>query len=179
MQTAIADLRQEHEAILSALDTLDRMEACLVAGVPVAPDEVSALLDWLRDFGDRCHHGKEEQLLFPAMVSAGVPERGGPVGVMLTEHELGRAQVRAMEAALRPDLDVRAFSAAARRYSALLRAHIAKENNVLFPMAERVLGELEWHALDEAFAQHEAKALAAGRPDALRGALDAIAAKYA
>jgi hemerythrin-like domain-containing protein len=113
------------------------------------------------------------------MVSAGVPERGGPVGVMLAEHELGREEVRAMAAAIQPRVQAEAFAAAAQRYSALLRAHIMKENNILFPMAERAIGELEWHALGEAFARHEVESLGAGRHEALRAALDALAARYA
>jgi hemerythrin-like domain-containing protein len=72
----------------------------------------------------------------------GIPEQGGPIGVMLHEHVLGRDCVgRMREASQAKPFDARTFADAARQYIALLRQHIFKENNVLFRMAERVMSE--------------------------------------
>jgi len=43
-------------------------------------------IGFLKEFADKCHHGKEEGLLFPALIQAGLPEKGGPIGVMLADH---------------------------------------------------------------------------------------------
>ncbi len=51
-------------------------------------------------FADQCHHGKEEDLLFPAMEAAGIPRESGPIGVMLEEHNIGRQYVRGMAEAV-------------------------------------------------------------------------------
>lgn len=129
-------LREEHRVILKALDVLDVARERLSAGEPVADAAWHALLDWLRASADARHHAKEEQVLFPAMLRAGVPGEGGPIDVMLEEHELGRSLVAAMRegpATLR--------AAAADRYVRLLRDHIDKENLVLFPLADDVLDE--------------------------------------
>ena len=139
-------LRNEHEVIQQVLDCLEELaeRAGTQAGMDV-PSAESAL-DFLASFADRCHHAKEEQLLFPALNARGMPRQVGPIAVMLHEHEVGRAAVAKMRAAVEDAKREaagapRRFAAAAREYVALLRDHIAKENGVLFPMADQMLGE--------------------------------------
>ena len=135
-------LRDEHAVILRALVLLERLGQGLEAGRPVD----RKLLTWLRDFfgsfADRCHHGKEEQVLFPALEQYGIPRERGPIGVMLDEHEEGRGFLQSMTQG-----DDRKTAEAIRGYTALLRAHIDKENNVLFPLAEQVLPQAEHERL--------------------------------
>jgi hemerythrin-like domain-containing protein len=175
---AIDDLMHEHEAILSALNILGDIDAKLNAGEPVDVGDVWAFIDFLKEFADKCHHGKEEGLLFPALVAAGMPERGGPVGVMLAEHVQGRQWIGDMEAAARPVLQPAAFSQAARGYAQLLQAHIRKENNILFPMAEQLLPAAQLDALFEAFEKHEATVIGPGRHDQLHRLLESLKARY-
>jgi hemerythrin-like domain-containing protein len=127
-------LRSEHRVILRALVLLEVAAARLSAGQPLRDGLWQELLDWLRTFADRNHHGKEEQYLFPALGEAGVPTQGGPVSVMLDEHTEGRVLLQAMGAG-----PVGRRVEAARRYGQLLRDHIDKENGVLLPLAETLL----------------------------------------
>ena len=146
--SATGTLRTEHEAILRMLDATEEVANQIERGSPVAAETLSGLLEFLRLFADRCHHGKEEDLLFPLLEQKGMPREGGPIGVMLLEHEQGRALIRRMatagEAFAGGDADsAGAWAAAARDYAALLRVHIDKENNILFMMAERILTDAE------------------------------------
>ncbi len=150
MKTATQTLRDEHVLILRALDVL---EAALERATPLSPGWWAQLLTWLRAFADQNHHAKEETGLFPALERAGVPREGGPIATMLAEHDEGRALIRAMDGA--PDEAARA--AAARRYVSLLRAHIAKENDVLFPMADAVLDDDGQRDLARAFEAADAR----------------------
>ncbi|MBI3031567.1 MAG: hemerythrin domain-containing protein [Candidatus Rokubacteria bacterium] len=143
---ATAVLRHEHEVFLRALALLERLGRGLEAGTPVDREALAWLIDFFRTFADRCHHTKEEQHLFPALERHGLPRDGGPVGVMLHEHELGRAYLRAMAAGDDPTV-----AEAIENYSALLRAHIDKENGILFPIAEQILGEEEQRVIVRAF----------------------------
>ena len=61
-------------------------------------EHFDGILEFLRVFVDKCHHGKEEDLLFPALIAGGVPKEG-PIAVMLHEHEMGRRYVKAMSEA--------------------------------------------------------------------------------
>jgi hemerythrin-like domain-containing protein len=142
-------LRDEHRVILRVLLCLETL-AERPAGDAGAEGLWAGVIRWLRDFADHNHHAKEENGLFPAMIKAGVPGRGGPIEIMLREHEDGRALLRAMEAGGPGER-----AAAARRYVALLRDHIAKENDVVFPLADSALDERDHAELSRQFAGAE------------------------
>lgn len=133
-------LMAEHrniERVLGALETaVDKLEA----GEVVRPSFFGDATTFIREYADGCHHRKEEDVLFRAMVQAGMPKDGGPIGVMLAEHEQARAYTRTMRegAARWQEGDPSAQEAvcrAARAYAALLREHIMKEDEILFPLA--------------------------------------------
>lgn len=134
-------LVDEHDHILYALDVLELAVGHLDAGKPVTAGQLTTLVTFFRRYADACHHAKEEQVLFPALTAAGMPEQGGPVAVMLAEHVEGRSFVSRMANVLDDDLDAgrRDFVDAARAFSMLLRDHIRKENEVLFQIGRGVL----------------------------------------
>ena len=141
---ATQELVAEHNAVLLALQILEKIGAALAVQRDPTSGHLEQLLDFFKGFVDRCHHGKEEDVLFPALERCGVLRQGGPIGVMLMEHEAGRGYVKAMTDGLGRLRRGEADAAAAIRghalaYSDLLRAHIHKENDVLFAMADRLL----------------------------------------
>ena len=167
MTTPTDILRAEHQVILAALASLETAAARLAAGGALPAGWWERGIDFLRAFADKNHHAKEEKSLFPALVKAGVPSEGGPVAVMLGEHEQGRALIRAMAAGGSPA----ERASAGRRYVALLREHIAKEDGVLWPMAESVLDDRAMQAVARAFEAVEAEQ---GRDASLEHAAAAV-----
>lgn len=181
MSTATSILRQEHDAILRMLDAAEEAARLLDLGQRVAPETLAGLLEFFRLFADRCHHGKEEDLLFPLLEKKGLPRDGGPIGVMLAEHDQGRALIRQMaEAADAYGSSAtpagRSWAAAARSYAALLREHINKENNVLFVMAENLLSATEQSELARAFEKAEEEKMGAGTHERLHALMEKLAA---
>jgi len=137
-------LMEEHRVIERVLAALETAASRLRSGEEISPAIFLQAAEFIKGFADGCHHKKEEGVLFPAMEAAGVPGEGGPIGVMLAEHQEGRHLTSAMRAAAERlaagDVDARAeLGRSALSYVALLRQHIAKEDSVLFPMAEHVL----------------------------------------
>jgi hemerythrin-like domain-containing protein len=149
-RSATEILHDEHRLILRVLLSLEAAAERLGGGGALPEGLWAGLIGWLRDFADRNHHAKEEGALFPAMIKAGVPARGGPIDVMLEEHAEGRALLRLMETG---EPDERA--GAARRYVGLLRGHIDKENEILFPLADAVLDERDQAGVSREFANTE------------------------
>ena len=178
MSKAIADLMNEHEAILSAIQTLENMVANMKPPASVETGDVKDFIGFLKEFSDKCHHGKEEGLLFPALVGAGVPDKGGPIGVMLADHTEGRKLIRDMEDSITTNVDWVKLARAAGEYSHLLRNHIQKENMVLFPMAEKVLTGSQLETLYEGFEEHEEKVIGQGRHEELHAMLKSLQEKY-
>jgi hemerythrin-like domain-containing protein len=141
------------EKVLSALEAklADRR-------TPFPAAFVAESVDFLVEYADRFHHFKEEESLFPLLAERGVPVEGGPIGVMLHEHTVGRSLLAAIRdrlpAAQRGDETAGSeIAASAQRYIELLRQHIWKEDNVLFQMAHRVLNEADLRTIGESFAR--------------------------
>ena len=106
------------------------------------------MLEFFSVFVDKCHHGKEEDLLFPAYEAAGIPNKNGPIGAMLAEHVEGRGYVKGMTEAFQGFKKGENYSGAgiveyATKYISLLKQHIDKEDTVLYPMGDAKLSEGE------------------------------------
>lgn len=164
---ATEELTHEHRVIELVLGALERMAREVEMGQPLVRDRAEKALEVLRNFADKCHHTKEEQHLFRALEARGMSRETGPLGVMLHEHELGRSHLRGMQRALvgAAEADPEAgpaFARHARAYTDLLRQHIQKEDQVLYPMAERMLSGEDDAELAAAFAQVEREVMGEG-----------------
>jgi hemerythrin-like domain-containing protein len=152
-------LMAEHRIIEKVIAAMDRFAGTLAAGGTLDRPSLEGLVPFMRQFADGFHHGKEEDRLFPALVSAGLPAHNGPVQVMCSEHETGRHLVGQLEEAIATHL-AQAGTGTARTLAEALTAlarfygqHIWKEDNVLFPMAARVLDDGTQAAILAAFAE--------------------------
>lgn len=141
-----AALVTEHKLILRMLALLEKSAPRTARGEYANYKFYLDGVDFIRTYADRFHHAKEESVLFEALVANGMPRANSPVAAMLMEHDAGRNFVRAMEAAAQAAMagDIGQNAAVAENalgYAALLREHIAKENDILYPLAERLLPE--------------------------------------
>jgi hemerythrin-like domain-containing protein len=182
MATATTILKQEHDAILRMLDVTEELADRLRRDDEVAPETLAEVNEFFQLFADRCHHAKEEEVFFPLLERKGIPREGGPIGVMLAEHERGRALIREMvesaDAYGRGEQPAgRRWAEAARQYSDLLSQHILKENNVLFAMAEGVLSPAEHSALAAHFERLETETMGAGTHERLHRVMDRLVAE--
>lgn len=139
MSTLIDLLKSQHEMVLARIERdAARFGDAAVAG---------AFLDFLEN--DVVSHFRlEEDILFPELEHSSWIA-GGPLRVMNAEHTAFRDLLAAGKAA-REGGAAAQLTAAATDLANLLRAHIAKENAVLFPMSLDVLGEEALHRLDAA-----------------------------
>jgi hemerythrin-like domain-containing protein len=137
-------LSSEHRVIERVIAAVATAAGRLEAGETVRPGFFLDAASFIKGFADGCHHRKEEGVLFQTMADNGMSAQGGPIGVMLYEHDQGRAYTKGMREAAeklqagddsaKPDV-----IASARGYASLLTQHIHKEDTILFPMAARVI----------------------------------------
>jgi hemerythrin-like domain-containing protein len=180
---ATDELRNEHEGIKLMLRILAAIGARAEQAQPVAGEDLDAVAEFLSVFADACHHGKEEAYLFPAMEAAGVPREGGPIGIMLNEHSMGRALIAELKEAMAAHKAGGATAGAhlaslAHRYVELLTRHIEKENTVLFPMAEARLGSAVDDDLVEAFEALERDRIGPGKHEEFHALLKRLEEEY-
>jgi hemerythrin-like domain-containing protein len=157
-------LSDEHRVIERALAVLQKLT---IRPVEKSLDCWEKMLDFFSHFADQCHHFKEEQVLFPAMEERGIPRDGGPIGMILMEHEEGRGLVRLMLAAIalmetKNEVPKEILVDKAKAYVQLLKDHIQKEDEILFKIADDVIPADEQKALLRSFEEHEAKEIGEG-----------------
>ncbi|MFN0059761.1 MAG: hemerythrin domain-containing protein [Planctomycetota bacterium] len=155
--SAMETLYREHRIISAVVACLDAATTAATKRGTVDAKSFRQCIEFFRGFADACHHQKEEVALFPLLEERGIPRDGGPIGVMLHEHDLGRGYLQAMDQNLagaeRREADAcQRLFAAARGYSHLLTEHIDKENEVLFPMADQILSAADQTRLAAEFA---------------------------
>ncbi|MFV1958010.1 MAG: hemerythrin domain-containing protein [Planctomycetota bacterium] len=142
----IDQLMDEHRVIESVVGAIRK-----AAQSDVDLDFYADLVDFIANFADGLHHGKEEDRLFPLLEERGLPREGGPIGVMLQEHRLGREHVARMREGLEA-ADRDALRRESRAYAALLEGHIMKEDSILYPMGRNVFRPGDVERLQAAFA---------------------------
>ena len=175
-------LKSEHQAIERVLEVLEKVTDRLEAGKIVSTEVLEDSLDFLDNFVDRRHHAKEERALFPALVSAGGPEVRDLVVEMIAEHEDGRGYLRALAKTMEPHRrgDEKAVSSLvdnSRHYVALLTQHIRKEDEILFPMADRLLSDADQQELVAKFDRMESEHLGTGVYERYHQMIDSLAEK--
>jgi uncharacterized protein len=152
-------LTTDHQTTERVLEAADKAFAA-AAGPPARL--VGQLVDYLVGYADGCHNRKEEEHLFPLIEARGIPREGGPLGVMISEHEQSRSLLAKIKPLgeryaaggheVLPDL-----AALFAEYAALIKGHYWKENDVLYPMARRVLTEADSRAIVLGIVAVEAK----------------------
>jgi hemerythrin-like domain-containing protein len=153
-------LESEHRFIQKVVAASAILADQLAAGVDLDIEVLHGIVEFMRTYADRCHHGKEEDLLFPALERRGVPMRGCPVGALLGEHKLGRTLVgglaEAMDAYSKGSLEAKdALIRDLRGIVDLYPNHIWKEDFLLFPMAGKVLSTVDLEGLSIEFEKVE------------------------
>jgi len=137
-------MMDEHQLILRMITLVEKNSALLEAGKFRNWQFYLDAVDFIRNYADRFHHAKEEDVLFVELVKNGMPAKSSPIEAMLMEHDQGRAHVKGMEEAAQKAQEgqtgqIPILAEHARSYAALLRGHIDKEDSILYPLAERVL----------------------------------------
>ncbi|MFV0344801.1 MAG: hemerythrin domain-containing protein [Bacteroidales bacterium] len=150
------DLMNEHQVILGVIaKTLNECDN-IEGGKELNKDFFSKVVDFIRNYADKFHHAKEEDILFTKMLENMANMHCNPIPVMLHEHEEGRNYLKGMVDGLE-NSDTKKIIYCARGYCTLLQQHIYKEDNVLYPMAEEAISETQKEQLNEQYKQVEEK----------------------
>ena len=108
---------------------------------PIDHGKIKEFLHFTETFAEP-HHQKEEQVLFPALEKKGIPNEGGPIGIMLMEHTAKRDYLVKMREDLQENNNIK-LKKNTQAMISLLRDHIYKENNILYPCSQDVLTKEE------------------------------------
>jgi len=158
-------LVDEHRTIKPVLKIIDKICERLESGEDVDPRHLEQIVEFIRIFADKTHHGKEEDLLFQAMEEASIPNKGksdeeNVFYALLLEHYVGRDYVKEMSDAIAKYGSgdrgaLHRFIDNARDYAELLTQHIEKEDDIVYLIADTELSEEKKRGLLEEFKRVE------------------------
>ncbi len=179
METATQSLENDHVQILRLIDAMEQ------AIENIEPDikNLQIMVDLIKNYADGYHHAKEENLFFPLMSKYGYSPEHGPVAVMLHEHGLGRNFVKGMTDNLKNyqhgnKATWNLIYKNMRAYIELLRGHIAKENTILFKMANNAFSVEDHNTLLQQFKQIETRGLQGGTVKDFMDQINSLSENY-
>jgi hemerythrin-like domain-containing protein len=180
---ATQQLKNEHNGILIMLEVLEKIINQMEHADPYDQQDISNIIDFLKTFADKCHHGKEEDILFPALVLSGMSKENGPIAVMLNDHAMGRGYIKGMVQGLErlPNSEEdgkKILIDNGKKYIQLLRIHIMKENNILFPMADQRISDEEQEKLFLKYEEMETNVIGAGVHEKFHELIHKLRDKY-
>ena len=139
---ATENLMKEHQLILKYVDLMERYAELGLKNLNplVLFEKANCFIQFIHEFADDVHHAKEEDILFRYLEVPDVLTHCNPVPQMLFEHNKAREYVQNMENAIQTK-DINELVVNVCQYARLLKEHIYKEDNILYPMAERGLSD--------------------------------------
>ena len=132
-------LRRDHDLITKAVRAMESTVQLLSNGTKIPESILLPVIEFTTNFTDVCHHGKEEESLFPALERAGMPSNMGPIAVMLLEHQQSREIAKRIESSTKEYLESGnsdKLITDMKEYIQHITEHLWKENNRLFAMAD-------------------------------------------
>ncbi len=134
-----AHLRKDHDLIEKVISAMQITVGLLKDGKKVPESILLPTIDFAKNFTNVCHHSKEEETLFPALGQMGMPTNMGPIRMMIMEHETTKKITEKIEEFAKTYLDAGDPSnliECIELYIEHVKAHLWKENNRLFMMAD-------------------------------------------
>lgn len=180
----IALMVNEHKNIKRMLEVIRKACLDIMNGKEIDYADFEDMIDFVRNYADKHHHGKEEKILFNRMVDeiGGAAEKLIKFG-MLVEHDFGRLYMAELEGAL---VKVKAGDAEAKldvianavSYTHLLSRHIDKEDNVAYTFAKRELSEESLNNVNSECDKFEEDMSKVGFPNKYIGILERLEKRY-
>jgi hemerythrin-like domain-containing protein len=173
---------EEHQLILRTIASLKNFAGKVQNGDDLPLSDLAGFTRFICQFADRSHHGKEEDILFQAMIAFGFPVDGGPLAVMLADHDQGRIHSRALSEAadatewtteLRTTVADNAFG-----YASLLVGHIDKEDNILYPMSQAHVPQERMDQMVDEFVDFNENSVGSVEIEELRALAESLTEKY-
>ena len=149
-------LEEEHRIIEKIVKAMAVLIKKLELDKDIGIEDLRNITEFMRIFGDKCHHGKEEKELFPLLEKKGVPMQGCPISALIHEHEMGRNLVKGLVEATvtyekKYPLAKDALLKQLRGLTNLYPNHIWKEDYLFFPMTNKILNDIEQKDLQAKF----------------------------
>ena len=182
--TSIELMVEEHKNIVRMLQVVRKACTLLMEDDVIEYEDFDKMIDFIKNYADLHHHGKEEKFLFKEM-----QEQLGQMGTnlvkhgMLVEHDWGRLFVSELLSAIasfksgnqEAKLDIIANAIG---YTNHLQRHIVKEDSVVYVFANQKLSAETLDRVNRLTQLFEEEAMREGIQEQYIGILEELEKKY-
>ena len=180
--TPTENLKSEHNDIIELLKIMSKIAESIKSNDVFYPSDIEEIIDFLKHFIEKSHHGKEE-IFYPELILAGVSKENESLSVMKYEHVLARNYLKDINSCVENCKIGNAFSGqlladSLNNYVVLISNHIKKEEEIIFPMADKELSEEKQIEISEEFERIEEKIVRHGFHDHYHKLLKKLQSKY-
>jgi len=180
--TPTENLTSEHQDIIELLDIMNKIAGSIKSNEVFYTNDVEEIIDYLKFFIEKSHHGKEE-IFYPALVSAGIPKENESISIMLYEHVLAHNYLKDINSCVENCKIGNSFSGelladSLRNYVKLIKSHIRKEEEIIFPMADKELSKEKQNEIYRQFENIEEKIVHHGFHEHYHRLLRKLQSKY-
>lgn len=140
-------LVDEHTIIKKVIAAIPSLLDSAKADFENAKFKLQEVLNFIRQYADKFHHAKEEEILFTLF-----GEKNAIIDAMYVEHKIGRSYVQSASDVLETG-DINTIAASLTGYAGLLTEHIRKEDEILYPWIDRSLSDKQVGFLYSRFAE--------------------------
>ena len=159
-------LEEEHKKILENIESFEKSDFSFLE-----------FIEFIENFADKTHHLKEENILFKKISEKTAEMACGPVQQMLYEHDMGRDLIKKAKEGLTKN-DKKGVLKNLLIFCALLKEHISKENNILYPMADQLLAAKKQEELVKTFDKLELEQIGPGKHEEFHQLLQTLHDSY-
>lgn len=167
----VQDLKDEHSGIIDMLDVMKKVAARLKNREEVKKEHLEKIVEFLSNFADKCHHGKEEGILFPEVIKD--ISNLTLINELLGEHKTGRDYIRGIAESLKyydtGSPDAYHIATNMEGYTFLLTEHIKKESKSLFPIVDKQIPDKVQLQIEEQFEKLERDVIGKGKHEEYHG----------
>ena len=180
---AAESLHEEHILIAKMLTALDDYVTNICDGSSENRHDLLLMVTFFREFADLIHHEKEESLILPALVRAGMSWDDSPIDEIRKDHNLERYMMQSLRHA---SLQSREWSVddrchlvdVARSFIDFMRKHLAKEESTLLPALRERLSPDAQELLRSRLQRFDARFRDSGEADVIRNLADDLSKRY-
>lgn len=138
MESIASVMKKEHENILMVIEAIEQNAQDLNDGLEFIPEFYEKFIEFQKNYTDKFHHKKEEDILFPILNKNREAKDKPEVKILVHQHILSRAHIENMEEGLESG-NVRKVVANSLEYAKMIREHIIREDDDYFPFVETIL----------------------------------------
>ena len=139
-------LKKDHALIEKMINALQTISSLLNNGKQIPESNLNQAIDFSINFTNTCHHGKEEESLFPTLENKGMPREGGPIARMLYEHEITKNLAESIVKSTNTYISTGNYKELVKdidNYVQHVSLHLSNENQKLFAIADIILKDQE------------------------------------